>query len=44
MTLTPKCERVETAQGVPLTVNGVAQVKINGLIDANVIKELTDAR
>lgn len=28
MTLNPKCEQVETAQGVPLTVSGVAQVKI----------------
>merc|ERR1719360_372625 len=28
MTLNPVCECVETAQGVPLTVTGVAQVKI----------------
>ena len=28
MTLNPVCENVETAQGVPLTVTGVAQVKI----------------
>jgi flotillin len=28
MTLNPQCESVETAQGVPLTVTGVAQVKI----------------
>merc|ERR1719431_2171293 len=28
MTLNPECENVETAQGVPLTVTGVAQVKI----------------
>merc|ERR1712209_278091 len=28
MTLNPICENVETAQGVPLTVAGVAQVKI----------------
>lgn len=28
MTLTPKCEHVETAQGVPLTVTGVAQCKV----------------
>merc|ERR1711976_915271 len=28
MTLNPTCENVETAQGVPLTVTGVAQVKI----------------
>ena len=28
MTLEPKCEDVETKQGVPLTVTGVAQVKI----------------
>merc|ERR1719222_1140409 len=28
MTLSPVCENVETAQGVPLTVTGVAQVKI----------------
>ena len=36
MTLNPKCENVETAQGVPLTVTGVAQVKVMteaGLID-----------
>merc|ERR1719340_477318 len=28
MTLNPVCESVETAQGVPLTITGVAQVKI----------------
>ena len=28
MTLNPKCESVETAQGVSVTVTGVAQVKI----------------
>uniref|UniRef100_F7B059 Flotillin n=1 Tax=Ciona intestinalis TaxID=7719 RepID=F7B059_CIOIN len=28
MTLNPKCENVETAEGVPLTVTGVAQVKV----------------
>ncbi|XP_035213331.1 flotillin-2-like [Stegodyphus dumicola] len=28
MTLTPLCEHVETAQGVPLTVTGVAQCKV----------------
>lgn len=28
MTLQPKCEAVETAQGVPLTVTGVAQCKV----------------
>ncbi|XP_067130404.1 flotillin-2-like [Centruroides vittatus] len=28
MTLNPKCEHVETAQGVPLTVTGVAQCKV----------------
>lgn len=28
MTLTPRCEHVETAQGVPLTVTGVAQCKV----------------
>ena len=28
MTLNPVCENVETAQGVPLTVTGVAQVTI----------------
>ncbi|EDW65990.2 uncharacterized protein Dvir_GJ14117, partial [Drosophila virilis] len=28
MTLDPLCENVETAQGVPLTVTGVAQCKI----------------
>lgn len=28
MTLTPKCEKVETSQGVPLTVTGVAQCKV----------------
>lgn len=28
MTLNPVCENVETAQGVPLTVTGVAQCKI----------------
>ena len=27
MTLNPICENVETAQGVPLTVTGVAQVR-----------------
>ena len=29
MTLNPVCENVETAQGVPLTVTGVAQVYFN---------------
>ncbi len=29
MTLNPVCESVETAQGVPLTVTGVAQVRRN---------------
>ncbi|XP_054155157.1 flotillin-2-like [Oppia nitens] len=28
MTLSPKCESVETSQGVPLTVTGVAQCKV----------------
>merc|ERR1719370_993979 len=28
MTLNPRCESVETAQGVPLTVTGTAQVKV----------------
>merc|ERR1711970_1131905 len=28
MTLNPVCEDVETAQAVPLTVTGVAQVKV----------------
>merc|ERR1739848_858813 len=28
MTLKPRCEKVETAKGVPLTVTGVAQVKV----------------
>lgn len=28
MTLNPVCEAVETAQGVPLTVTGVAQCKV----------------
>ncbi|KAF5400175.1 Flotillin [Paragonimus heterotremus] len=28
MTLNPKCENVETSEGVPLTVTGVAQVKV----------------
>ncbi|XP_023211004.1 flotillin-2-like [Centruroides sculpturatus] len=28
MTLNPRCEHVETAQGVPLTVTGVAQCKV----------------
>ena len=28
MTLNPRCESVETAKGVPLTVTGVAQVKV----------------
>ncbi|XP_065830512.1 flotillin-2-like [Oscarella lobularis] len=28
MTLNPRCEKVETAQGVALTVTGVAQVKV----------------
>lgn len=28
MTLTPQCEHVETLEGVPLTVTGVAQVKV----------------
>ena len=28
MTLEPNCHEVETAQGVPITVTGVAQVKV----------------
>jgi len=28
MTLKPVCENVETSEGVPLTVTGVAQVKV----------------
>ena len=28
MTLNPVCENVETSEGVPLTVTGVAQVKV----------------
>lgn len=28
MTLNPVCESVETSEGVPLTVTGVAQVKV----------------
>lgn len=28
MTLNPTCKRVETIEGVPLTVTGVAQVKV----------------
>lgn len=28
MTLNPICEHVETSEGVPLTVTGVAQVKV----------------
>lgn len=28
MTLSPRCESVETSQGVPLTVTGVAQCKV----------------
>merc|ERR1712061_773461 len=28
MTLNPRCEKVETAKGVPLSVTGVAQVKV----------------
>merc|ERR1711981_148340 len=28
MTLNPRCEKLETAKGVPLTVTGVAQVKV----------------
>lgn len=28
MTLNPVCENVETSEGVPLTVTGVAQIKI----------------
>ena len=28
MTLNPQCESVETSEGVPVTVTGVAQVKI----------------
>jgi flotillin len=28
MTVNPMCEQVETAQGVPLTVTGVAQIKV----------------
>lgn len=34
MTLNPCCENVETAQGVPLTVTGVAQCKIMKMMNA----------
>lgn len=34
MTLNPMCEMVETAQGVPLTVTGVAQCKIMKVCNA----------
>ena len=34
MTLNPCCEMVETAQGVPLTVTGVAQCKIMKVLSA----------
>uniref|UniRef100_A0A336LQB8 CSON010533 protein n=1 Tax=Culicoides sonorensis TaxID=179676 RepID=A0A336LQB8_CULSO len=34
MTLNPCCEMVETAQGVPLTVTGVAQCKIMKMMNA----------
>lgn len=34
MTLNPMCEMVETAQGVALTVTGVAQVKIMKVISS----------
>eukprot|EP00118_Oscarella_pearsei_P013097 m.101268 g.101268 ORF g.101268 m.101268 type:complete len:428 (+) comp37124_c1_seq15:6314-7597(+) len=37
MTLNPRCEKVETAQGVALTVTGVAQVKV--LSDEQVLKQ-----
>lgn len=30
LTLEPRCENVYTVQGVPVTVNGVAQVKVKG--------------
>jgi flotillin len=30
LTLEPRCESVYTSQGVPVTVNGVAQVKVKG--------------
>ena len=36
MTLSPKCESVETSKGVPLTVTGVAQVKV--IKDDNLLK------
>ena len=32
MTLNPTCENVETAQGVPLTVTGVAQVFVYNFV------------
>ena len=40
MTLNPMCEMVETAQGVPLTVTGVAQCKIMKvfILDANTVR------
>lgn len=33
MTLNPRCKSVETAQGVPLTVTGVAQIKVMKNVD-----------
>ena len=32
MTLEPVCRDVETAQGVPITVTGVAQVRIDEIL------------
>ena len=29
LTMTPTCENVETSEGVPLTVTGVAQCKVS---------------
>lgn len=36
MTLTPRCELVETAQGVAVTVTGVCQVKV--MTEARLLK------
>merc|ERR1719516_68332 len=40
MTLNPVCENVETAQGVPLTVTGVAQGKMEHEIKSTVLQTL----
>ncbi|TRZ03937.1 hypothetical protein DNTS_033755, partial [Danionella cerebrum] len=42
MTLQPKCEDVETAEGVAITVTGVAQVNPHSLFNVDLVNLCTN--